>query len=261
MSYFPILTAPDCQGWTTLCNFSPNNWEVIDKTDKYLNVTWAENGVWHSRNLCKLKSDELRTITISELEGIVPDDALPLLSLSLNELPETSDVLPSIDIFRTNLPAWRATLGLSTEVSSVSYQGEIDPFPATGSLLTFNSFMQFGDNIENYLLIANIEKSPIIKNSQLRIYNSKTMELKTTAVVKSNNISVIPLDDLGFTQTDLPLIICKEMSAIPLYFSKTNDNSLLSLEHTHPPASFAIHGKRWDVQKILKNKWFAKESL
>lgn len=261
MSYFPILNAPDCHGWTTLCNFSPNNWEVIDKADKFIHVTWTESGVWRSKKLGNLISDELRTITVGELEGIVPGDALPLLSLSLNELPETSDILPNIDIFRTNLPAWRAALGLSTEISSVSYQGEIDPFPSMGSLLTFNSFMQFGNEIENYLLIANIEKSPIIRTSQLKIYNSKTMELKSTVVVKNNNISVVSLDNLGFTQTDLPLIICKEMSAIPLYFSKTKDNSLLSLEHTHPPASFAIHGKRWDVQKTLKNKWFSKDSV
>lgn len=261
MSYYPILNAPDCQGWTTLCNFPPNNWEVIDKKTKFINVTWSENGVWRSKKLGELKIDTLRTISINEIRDIVPYDALPLLSLSLNELPETSDVLPSIDIFRTNLPAWRATLGLSTEISSVSYQGEIDPFPSMGSLLTFNSFMQFGNDIENHLLIANIEKSPLIRDSQLRIYNSKTMELKNTTVVKSNSVSVIPLNNLGFTQNDLPLIICKEMSGIPLYLSKTTDNSLLSLEHTHPPASLAIHGNRWGVQKILKDKWFSKESL
>ena len=31
---------------------------------------------------------------------------------------------------------------------------------------------------------------------------------------------------------------------------------MLSLEHTHPPASFAVHGERFKVQAEIKKQWF-----
>jgi len=71
---------------------------------------------------------------------------------------------------------------------------------------------------------------------------------------------MISLDDLGLNGEDLPLIICRDMAGIPLYFSRTTDGSFLSLEHTHPPASFVVHGSRWEAQKLLKKHWFTKVS-
>jgi len=58
----------------------------------------------------------------------------------------------------------------------------------------------------------------------------------------------------------LPLVVCLGMSGIPLYFSQSIDGRYLSLEHTHPPASTVVHGRRWDAQKILKQQWFSKAS-
>ena len=85
------------------------------------------------------------------------------------------------------------------------------------------------------------------------------MKIKEKTIdVKNNDATIIPLDGLEFSSTDLPLIICRDMSAIPLYFSKTSDGTFLSLEHTHPPASYVIHGNRWAAQKILKKIWFSR---
>jgi len=52
--------------------------------------------------------------------------------------------------------------------------------------------------------------------------------------------------------------ICRGLAGIPLYFSRTVDGVYLSLEHTHPPGSMVVHGRRWDIQKMLKNFWFKK---
>lgn len=258
MSYYPILKAPGSQGWTTLCNFPPNNWETSDSSGKFVNVTWlCENG-WKTENIGVLASGEVRTVSIQDIAGLIPEGVLPLLSLTVAKLPVYSDSLPRTDVARTTMPAWRATLGLSTAYASTSYQGEIDPFPAPGSLLTFGPFIQFGEEIENYLILMNIENSPIARTSQVEIYDSEKTALKGTFEVRNNDATIIALGSLGFSPTDLPLIICRGMSAIPLYFSKTSDGSFLSLEHTHPPASYVIHGKRWEAQKILKNIWFSK---
>lgn len=258
MSYYPILKAPDCNGWTTLSNFSPNNWEVRNNTSKYINVSWAENDVWHTRHIDDLEIDGMRTITDDDVKDIVPAELLAFLSLTTDKQPEKSKTLPVDNNARTTVPEWRATLGLSSQMSSVSYQGEINPFPCPGSLLSFGPFFQFEDHIENYLIFLNLSKSAVQRKAKVELYTADNTELRKSFSVASNDITAIPLDDLGFNKNDLPLIICREMSAIPLFFSKTKNGSHLSLEHTHPPASFVVHGKRFDAQKIIKNLWFSR---
>ena len=258
MSFYPILKGPDSKGWTTLFNFPPNNWEFRDSSQKYINVTWIEDSHWRTENIGKLAFNGIRNFYFDDLPKFIPQGVLPLLSLTLSKLPTHSDSLPHLVDTHTVMPVWRATLGLSTAYNSTSYQGEIDPFPVPGSLLTFGPFMQFGHDIQNYFIFLNIEKSPITRVAQVEIYDAEKTVLKSKFIVRNNDATIISMDGLGFSSADLPLIVCKEMSAIPLYFSKTSDGNFLSLEHTHPPSSYVIHGKRWEAQKILKKIWFSR---
>jgi hypothetical protein len=200
----------------------------------------------------------MKTVHRSEVEVHVPEGALALLSLTAATPVRVCAELPPVDLGKTVVPAWRATVGLSTSRASTSYQGEIDPFPASGSLLTFCSLLQFGENVRNYLLFVNVEKSPAPRTSRVEVYESARAKLKGTFEVRNNDVTLIPLDDLGLTASDLPLVICRDMAAIPLYLSKTADGAFLSLEHTHPPMSFVIEGRRWEAQKLLKQRWFGR---
>lgn len=256
VSYFPILSSPGCVGQTTLFNFPPNNWEDRRSEARFVNLTWAESGVWHSSVLDELAYGAMRTITSAEVSIYIPSGTLPFLSLSTSPLPEFSDRLPA-SMHGTNMPNWRATISLVSQLASTCYQGELDPFPRPGSLLTFVPFLQFGAGIENYLLLLNLEKDPQFRSSIVEIYDTALPgHLCGSLEVHNNAISIISLDGIGIGPETLPIIICKGMSAVPLYFSRTADSSYLSLEHTHPPASFVIHGKRWDAQRILKADWF-----
>jgi hypothetical protein len=156
------------------------------------------------------------------------------------------------------MPAWRATLGLSSNSAQTSYQGELDSFPSPGSLLTFGPFLQFGSRIENYLILLNLEISAVSRVSELGIFDTTELVSKGSYKIRNNAVNLIPLDGHGFGLKSLPLIICKDMSGIPLYFSCTQDRGFLSLEHTHPPASLVVHGNRWEAQKLLKKRWFTK---
>lgn len=258
MSYYPVLKAPGARGWATLCNFPPNNWEVRHRGDQWVNVTWASEGRWLTESLGALAEGGVRTVTDQELAGRVPAEALALLSLTRTPLPAESGILPKLDTPSTTTPAWRATLGLATDTAQTSYQGELDPFPQTGTLLTFGPFLQFGAGLENHLILLNLENSATDRISELEIFDSAGLGLKGKFKVRNNSANVIPLDGLGFGPENLPLLICRSMAAIPLYFSRTSDGAFLSLEHTHPPASLVVHGKRWEAQKLLKNRWFAK---
>jgi hypothetical protein len=258
MPFYPILQAPGCLGSTTLFNFPPNNWEDTRRERRLIRVTWAEGETWRSETVDELAYGDARAISQSDLEACLSVDALPLLSLGSFALPARSEVLPTIHS-GSEVPAWRATLSLFSPIASTCYQGELEPFPVPGSLLTFAPFIQFGADVENYMLLLNLEKRPRARKSSIEIYDSAQPELpKSTFEVCNNNISVIRLDNMGFGPDDLPAVVCKSMSGIPLYFSKTVDGACLSLEHTHPPASHVIHGKRFEAQKILKRGWFAK---
>ena len=46
------------------------------------------------------------------------------------------------------------------------------------------------------------------------------------------------------------------MAGIPFGFGLNRTAPMLSLEHTHPPASFVVHGNRFETQKIIKTNWF-----
>jgi hypothetical protein len=214
--------------------------------------------VWKTRNLGALMPGSLRRINAGHVADIVPSDSLALLSLTRTPPPAESEVLPKLDTVQTNVPAWRATLGISTPKAQTSYQGELDAFPPQGSLLTFGPFLQFGQSVTNHLILLNIENSPAGRLAKLEIYDAAGLKPRGEFSLCNNAANIIPLDGLGFEPRDLPLLICRGMASIPLYLSSAMDGAYLSLEHTHPPASLVVHGRRWEAQKLLKKRWFTK---
>ena len=257
MSYYPILKAPYCSGKTTLFNFSPNNWQSVDKCKQVVSLTYIEDGVWHSRAIGELGYQSFKIIEHSDVVGLIPDGGLGLLSLSKDELPKVSLELPILNCSRTSVPNYRATLGLNSKFTQTSYQDEIDPFPSQASLLTFSPFLQFDDDVENYVLLMNLEKTPENRGVEVEIYDAHNKEFKKAQGAFSNQINIISLDDMGFDEQSLPVVICRGMTSIPLYFSSYKRGELLSIEHTHPPGSLVVHGNRFGVQKQLKEYWLS----
>jgi hypothetical protein len=257
MPFYPLLKAPAAKGWIKLPNFPPNNWE-INSFKKYINLSWADGDVWNSRNIGILGKDKFIRFNEADFENILPPDVCPFLSLTSKPLMEVDSNLPTLKDKTSNLPLFRAAIGLQTNKASVSYQGEINPFHAPGSLLSFCPFIQTNSKVKNYLLFVNLESSGIFRTAEIEIFDSSSCELKHTSKIGNNRVSVISLDNLGFNANSLPFIICREMSGIPLFYSTAENGKFLSLEHSHPPASFVVHGDRWGAQKVLKQKWFSK---
>lgn len=257
MSYFPILSAPFCKGRTTLFNLPPNNWEYLCESSKFVNLTWSSGSCWHSITFEELPFGTAKSYTLSDIPSDIPDSVLPLLSLSSSPLPHRSDVLPTVPC-PTQLPNWRASLELFSGSASTSYQGELDPFPKYGSLLSFPPLLQTHTKIKNFLLFLNLEKSPVVRTAHLKIFRSSdTSRTLGEYKILSNCITCISLDSLNIHANDLPAIVSMNMSGIPLFFSISDGCTSMSLEHTHPPASYVIHGKRWAAQKYLKRRWYS----
>ena len=263
MSYYPILAAPQCKGITTVFNFAPNNWEGKSTVSRFLNVSYSEGGEsWHNICLGAIEYGASVSLTRADVSDLINNlciDTTYYLSLGSEPAQQVTDALPKSSIPATSVPAWRASLGLIAPTgASTSYQGEIDPFPAPGSLLTFGYFLQPSPEISNSLLFVNMEKSAKQRKGLLELRDAKhPTKLLAEFEVTNNQVNIISLDNLGFTDESLPLLVCRQMSGIPLYFSHTHDFSALSLEHTHPPASTVIHGDRFGAQKIMKTFWFS----
>jgi len=222
-----------------------------------VSLTYIKDGLWHSKTIEELKYQSYKVVNHSDIVDLIPDGALALLSLSKGELPDTSKELPILSCNHTNVPNYRATLGLESASTEASYQGEIDPFPPQASMLTFSPFLQFGEDIENYVLLMNLEKSPENKEVEVEVYDAHSKELMKVQSAFSNQINIISLDDVGFDEQSLPIVVCRGMASIPLYFSSYKRGKILSLEHTHPPASLVVHGNRFGAQKQLKDYWLS----
>lgn len=266
MSYYPILSAPQCEGTTTIFNFAPNNWEETSKVARYLNASYIERDVWRSCCLGVIGYGTSVSVTRADVNAVLKNcynDTTFYLSLGSEPAHEVSESLPRSSIPITSFPAWRASLGLvASNGAKTSYQGEVDPFPSQGSLLTFGYFLQFSPEISNSLLFINLEKCPKSRRGSLEVRDARRPFIMLAEFeVTTNQVNFVPLDNLGFSNTSLPLLVCRQMSGIPLFFSHTNDYGSLSLEHTHPPALSVINGDRFGAQRVMKKFWFSQIGL
>lgn len=256
--FYPLVNFSDQKlyGVVTLCNFPPNNWEIKEASAKKIFLTYVYNGKWLHHYVDTIQHGEMRSFKYEEFSKILPNDAMGLLSLSIEDLPKESDVLPKLLQNKTYLPQWRATVGLSTDRTWSSYQGEIEPFHQKASLLSFSPFMQHGNGIKNYMILMNIEASPIIRSGELKVYAAHNKKQYFSQKVKTNHANLLALDESGLCEDDLALMLCPEMAGIPLYLSVNKDRSQMSLEHSHPPNCTVVLGERWKSQVALKKQWY-----
>jgi len=257
--YFPLLKAPNCTGITTLSNFPPNNWELKNnqKQGKYVHLTYSNGTSWVSKFLFSMDSS-FSTIDYLDYKDIIPDNSIALLSISDTMLPELSNqLLGLVNSKTTSYPSWRGELGLLSKYDKTSYMGEAFPFPESGTLLSFAPFLQFGKNVRNYALLMNVEDNAAHREGAVDIFDANDKIILKTQCVTNNQINIVSLDDLGFTQEDLPIISSKDMAFIPIYFSISGNAKHMSLEHSHPPSNMAVLGRRYKVQQFLKERWLS----
>lgn len=255
--FYPLIKLDYFDGFTTIHNFSPNNWEKINLSKKYVYIIWSDGNKWQTKFISKLEINESIEINTKNLNDEIFVNRVAFLYPSNSLLNSNLDFLPVDNDFNTKTPSWRSTIGIENSITRVSYQGEIEPFPQKSSLLTFHPFIQY-NNFNNYLLLINLLKSPEIINSNLEIYNGFKGEFIDKQIIKTNSISLIPLNQYNFHEKDLPFFISRDVSAIPFGFGYNEDQSILSLEHTHPPSNLIIHGNRNIFQKMIKSNWFNK---
>jgi len=262
MSFYPLFNILDAEGFVNLANFPPNNWEIKQVEDKNIYAFWSDGDQWITQSAGLLTKGHFKEFRTSDffknkspelINGVYTAD-LVLLQLRQGILHGKTALITDDYSKSTVWPEWRATIGFRRKESQVSYQGEITATPDKATLLTFHPFIQY-DDAENFLVFVNMEKSPLYRFSNLYILNGSTRENIINLKVRNNAVNVIPLDAYGFKATDLPVFYCDSMAGIPFGFAKGKTTQMLSLEHTHPPASLTLFGNRFQAQKYIKTEW------
>ena len=255
--FFPLFKTLDLEGFVELVYIPPNNWENPLKTKLRLYLLWPSDGVWNTRELCQIQYGQVIRFTTEDFTAETFQTGVALVYPTSQALPSTLDTLPVEAFWSSRIPEWRCTAGLYNSLAQTSYQSEIFPFPNKASLLTFHPFIQEGD-LKNYLVLLNVIKEPRVTESFLEIRDAATLKLRDRIKVFSNSLNCIPLDDYKFSQSDLPIFYIDSMAAIPFGLGVSKGGEMLSLEHTHPPASLVLFGQRNSVQGRIKQKWVSK---
>lgn len=252
--FFPIMKSLNLEGFASMVYEPPNNWENLIRKQVYLYLLWPIGDSWATQLLGELKKGESIMVSTMNLPNRALDTSLALIYPSEFKLPSKLAELPKKKSWVATTPPWRNASGFRTLRCQTSYQAEVEPFPEKATLLTFHPFIQFG-SVQNYLLTLNITNSPEIYEKTLMVIDSRT-KLKIDEVkVSTNSLTTIPLDNYGFKPDELPIFYSPDMAAIPFGLGVSVDGSMLSLEHTHPPQSLVLFGKRFEIQGKIKHNW------
>jgi hypothetical protein len=257
MVYYPLIKVPKFSAKTTVFNFSPNNWELRKPVSpKFINASWVQDGLWHTTSILFISPNQCIDVTSDQCEILAGIDRHVFLSMSNVQQSYVGNSLPEFLVERTSYPEWRASLHILSEYSSTSYLGEIAPFPSKSSCLSFGGMFQQELHIKNNVIFINLEKSSISRTEVLTIHSPHTGKIIEEFVVKNNSVNLLEMPIFEFEKDFLPVIISRGMGGIPLYFSHDSEGVSLSLEHSHPPSSYVVHGDRNRAQRELKKYWF-----
>ena len=251
------MKTPNLNGFCDLVYESPNNWENRIHKPISLYLLWSNGNRWLSKKISEMNyGDEIRLVT-NDIDEKCLATGLALIYPSLEPIEPELSTLPSRKVWYSEIPAWRNTSGFYNEFTQVSYQSDIEPLPSKASLLTFHPFIQFGDVINN-LLVLNVTNDPKIQSGKISMFNSFDKSFIADTLISTNSLTTIPLDIYNFKPTDLPVFYSPEIAGIPFGLGIAKSGKMLSLEHTHPPASLVLHGNRRAIQGKIKKSWIEK---
>jgi len=255
--FFPLMKTPNLNGFCDLVYESANSWENRIHRSVLIYLLWSDGEKWNTYKLREMQHGDYVKINTADLDEKYLKTGLALIYPSVDKLASRLTELPRKKVWYSEIPAWRNTSGFSNQHTQVSYQADIEPLPPKASLLTFHPFIQFGEVINN-LLVLNVTSDPKIQNGEISFFNSIDKSFVAKADISTNSLTTIPLDTYNFKPTDLPVFYSPSIAGIPFGLGIAKSGRMLSLEHTHPPASLVLHGDRRGAQGKIKKSWIEK---
>lgn len=223
--------------------------------DKKIFLFYSDNDKWNYLDFGIIKKNSFVTITKDELPKNLIGKSI---FLYLSDLDNNFD-LEDQSNYTNTIPEWRCNIKIFNKNTSCSYQGEYPGLLIKRdlSIVSCSPMIQGDKNVENFFILVNLNKDPVIQEFEFEILDSKKNILDKT-VFKTNTVNKYSLKNLNLNNSEKRMLIFRseKKGGIPLYFSKTFDNKSMSLEHTHPPQAYFIFGDTLKFQKFKKKFWF-----
>jgi len=163
-----------------------------------------------------------------------------------NILEDINNFTNSTPSFRCNLKVFKKGCGYS------SYQSEYPYKMITKNGSISSSIFLLTNRIadKNYICLRNIFYKPIEENFDFYIVNLTKKEVVFNKKIKSNYSNLIEIKK-EFINED-SYFFTKKYIGIPIYLSILDGH--LSFEHTHPPHTYILSKKKYELVGNLKRK-------
>ena len=252
---YPLLKPPNdlYDSFVTIHNFHPFPLSFGLNKERYLYLVYSYNNSWISIFLETIKAGQSYCIYYSNVLKYLPSVGVTaFVALSSHHLVDEFHHLNHISTPKS-LPAWRATISITKGQAGTSFQGECPIFPPNRSLISFSPFIQ-GSDTDNYFYLVNLTDSPKHYSSELKVYDPcQTSTPLATYIATTNSCNLFMLGKDLSNYTSL-VFYCPDITGVPIFMSSSD--SKLSMEHTHPAASFTLGtANRKNLSKLVGINW------
>jgi len=228
-----------------------------DLFDSDIVAFYSNGNKWISHTIDRIKINEYKIIFKKDLPGHFKDQSV-YISLFKNDFTDGDSLIAEESM--QSIPEWRSNIKISSKTCSCSYQGEY-PSAMTEkkiSVVSCSPMIQIDHNFLTTFYLVNLSKNAKIEDFDLEILSpNKKILLKSK--MRTNTINAINLNNIDEAKNYKMLIFKSEKNGgIPLYFSRNQSNTMMSIEHTHPPSSYLVFGTPYYFQAKKKSYWFDK---
>ena len=248
----PALKSLDSE--IDIVNASPSPIFSSSKSKKLILHYFYSNGnEWIFNDICSLGANETITIKNRDLNLDLNNHSV---FFSLNKEKQNNAISLKDEDYHMSKIAWRANIKIKSKNSYTSYQGEYPGgmIDKNLTLVSCSPMIQNHPTIKNFFYLVNLNASPEIKEFNLEILNSDKKVISNLKCY-TNKINLIDLNNLKINfNSNMYIFTSKNGGGIPIYFSIDNSERM-SLEHTHPPTEYILHGNRFLFQRLKKSFW------
>ena len=229
------------------------------KGDLIIQAFYSYKNKWHFHNLGTILKNSNVILDKKKLPEDFKDKSV-FISMSRNSKFNENLLLNDKEILNTQ-PEWRSNLKISSSFTSTSYQGEY-PYAMTSRKLSLTScspMLQPGNNIKNFFFLVNLKEKPEKEEFEVKLLTIDKKEIDKF-YFKTNSVNFLEIDQDLINYYDKKnnnffIFQSSDEGGIPIYFTRSDDLKMMSLEHTHPPTAYYLFGNSFVFQKRKKNFW------
>lgn len=256
MNFFFLLPPPliGLKSEIDIVNSSPSSVFSKSKSEKMiLHYFYSDGSQWIFEDICSIGRDESITINENDIKINLKNKSV-FLSLNKQKKINTSILLD--EDYHESKIAWRANIKIKSEFSSTSYQGEYPGGMINKkiSLVSCSPMVQNDIDTKNFFYLVNLNYKPQINNFVVKVLDANK-KIQDSFTCYTNTINLIDLDKFKINDgSNMKIFSSDAGGGVPIYFS-IDKNNRMSIEHTHPPTEYVLHGNRFFFQKIKKKFW------